>query len=194
MGLVRCGVEDERRETRDVGRCVVRRRIDLGDHDTGRASEVLAQLLVLGRQRFAVTAPRCIEFHEHILAGVQDDAIEAGADHHLDGPTVVLGLRLRFDIGHQTTRQVILHPLADGVSRRRLLFREEVILLARAILNAQTGRLAAQTKVLGVVDISDTVEFDEAQLSLVILGDRRECPQRPHPTSWRRSRQTTSRN
>lgn len=93
---------------------LVNSRIDLGDDDIFIFLEVLADLLVDRHQLFAVATPWSIELNQHVLGGVEDDAVEVASHQGLDrGGVPVVGKVLAEQVLLQLTVQVVLHEATD---------------------------------------------------------------------------------
>ena len=56
--------------------------IHLGDDDVFLILELLAELVPNGRQLFAVSAPRSVEFHQHVLGRIFCHGFKVFADQH----------------------------------------------------------------------------------------------------------------
>lgn len=115
--LVVGGEEVEGGETVDVNNVgvTVGSGVNLGDEHAGHLREGLGQLVVDGRQLLAVTAPRRVELHEHVLGLVKHDLFEALANEHVGTLALfsgdLLGLAESLGLAFQT----VGHEGLDGL-------------------------------------------------------------------------------
>lgn len=92
--------EFDGREALDLFGNVVERGVNLGDRDLVSVALVhLRELLVFGRESFAVAAPGGVELDEHVFLVIDDDVLVALRDHDCHGGFLFLRDRLALDAG-----------------------------------------------------------------------------------------------
>jgi hypothetical protein len=164
------------REASNVVGNVVGGSINLGNGDlVGESGVLLGQLIVLGGESLAVSAPGGVELEENILVVVDDEVLVALCDD--DGGARLLLLRdgVALDAGLDLALDELLDESANGlmadVLHGALLVVGELLVLGD-VLDGECGPGAdLKVEVAGVLTESGRVDGSEVDLSAVLLGD-----------------------
>lgn len=170
-------VELDGREASDRIRDVVGGGVDLGNGDLlGQITRVhLGELVVFGRKRLAVTAPRGIELQQDILVIVDDELLVALADNNGDRALLGLGDGLGLDTRLDLALQNILDELANGLGLDLFGLVEGVLDVLCGVLDGKGWeRLWLQIKVASVGTKQLGIQGDNVDGTAVLLGDRLE--------------------
>ena len=163
-------------EARDVIGNVVGGGINLGDGDlVGEGSVLLGELVVLGGEGLAVSAPGGVELKKNVLVVVDDEVLVALGDNHGGTRLLLLGNRLALDAGLNLALNELLNESADSlladVLGGTLLGVGELLVLGD-VLDGESGPGAdLKVKVAGVLAESGSVDGSEVDLSAVLLSD-----------------------
>lgn len=163
-------------EARDVIGNVVGGSVNLGDGDlVGEGGVLLGELVVLGREGLAVSAPGGVELKKNILVVVDNEVLVALGDDHGGTRLLLLGNRLALDAGLNLALNKLLNESADSLLADVLggtLLGEGVLLVLGDVLDGE-GRPGAdlEVKVAGVLTESGSVDGSEVDLSTVLLSD-----------------------
>jgi hypothetical protein len=170
--LLASGVKLDGREALDVIWHVVGGGIDLGDGDLVRVgSEQLGQLLVLGSEGLAVSAPRGVEFEKNILLVVNDVLLVGGGNDNVDA-LLLLGNGLRLDGRVDLAFKEILDELADGLLGDLFVLVVGELGVLGGVLNGEGGPLAnLEVEVASVLAEGLGVNGSKVDLALELLGD-----------------------
>merc|ERR1712065_68062 len=76
LGVISGRPHDKRGEALDLSWRVVGGGVDLGNHHVRVVLELLAELVILGREGLAVTAPRGVELDQHVLFRIEHDVVK----------------------------------------------------------------------------------------------------------------------
>ena len=171
------GLEElDGREARDVIGNVVGGGINLGDGDlVGEGRILLSELVVLGSESLAVSAPRSVELKKDVLVVVDDEILVALGDD--DSGTRLLLLRdgVGLDAGLNLALNELLNESADSLLADVLngtLLGVGVLLVLGDVLDGERGPGAdLKVEVAGVLAESGSVDGSEVDLSAVLLGD-----------------------
>ena len=163
-------------EARDVIGNVVGGGINLGDGDlVGEGSVLLGELVVLGGEGLAVSAPGGVELKKNVLVVVDDEVLVALGDNHGGTRLLLLGNRLALDAGLNLALNELLNESADSlladVLGGTLLGVRELLVLGD-VLDGESGPGAdLKVKVAGVLAESGSIDGSEVDLSAVLLSD-----------------------
>ena len=153
--------------------------IDLGDGDLlaqlGNVGVQSGELLVLGGQGLAVSAPGGVELDQDVLLVVNDNLLEVSANNDGDRTFLGLGNGLRLDTGVNLAIKDVLDELADllGVNLLGLVVR--VLGVLGNVLDSESGEvLGLEVEVASVGTEELSVESDNVDISTVLLSDRAE--------------------
>lgn len=171
------GLEElDGRETRDVIGDVVGGGVDLGDGDlVGESGVLLGELVVLGSESLAVSAPGGVELEEDVLVVVDDEVLVALCDDDGGARLLLLGDGLALDAGLDLALDELLNESANSlladVLDSALLGVGELLVLGD-VLDGECGPGAdLEVEVAGVLAESGSVDGSEVDLSAVLLGD-----------------------
>jgi len=171
------GLEElDGRKARDVIGNVVSGGINLGDSDlVGEGGVLLGELVVLGGEGLAVSAPGGVELKKNILVVVNNEILVALGDDHSGTRLLLLGNRLALDAGLNLALNELLNESADSLLADVLdgtLLGEGVLLVLGDVLDGESGPGAdLEVKVAGVLAESGSVDGSEVDLSAVLLGN-----------------------
>jgi hypothetical protein len=171
------GLEElDGREAGDVIGNVVGGGIDLGDGDlVGEGSELLSQLVVLGSEGLAVSAPGSVELKKDVLVVVDNEVLVALGDDHSGTRLLLLGDGVRLDAGLDLALNELLNESADSLLADVLdcaLLGVGVLLVLGDVLDGERGPGAdLEVEVAGVLAESGSVDGSEVDLSAVLLSD-----------------------
>lgn len=146
--------------------------VHLGDGDLVlHASVVLTELLPGRSKALAVTAPWSVEFDEDVLGVVEDDLVVLGANNNLDGAVVLRGDLSGLERGLESASGELGGPVLDGREGRNNT-RHGVLGSTLDVLDDESGPVVhLEVESLGVVGVLDSVDPDEVDLALVLLGN-----------------------
>ena len=163
-------------EARDVIGNVVGGGVNLGDGDlVGEGGVLLGELVVLGREGLAVSAPGGVELKKNILVVVDNEVLVALGDNHGGTRLLLLGNRLALDAGLNLALNELLNESADSLLADVLggtLLGEGVLLVLGDVLDGEGGPGAnLKVEVAGVLAESGSIDGSEVDLSAVLLSD-----------------------
>jgi hypothetical protein len=163
-------------EARDVIGNVVGGGVNLGDGDlVGEGRVLLGELVVLGGEGLAVSAPGGVELEENVLVVVNNEVLVALGDDHGGTRLLLLGNRLALDAGLDLATNKLLNESADSLLADVLsgtLLGEGVLLVLGDVLDGERGPGAnLEVEVAGVLAESGSVDGSEVDLSAVLLSD-----------------------
>jgi len=163
-------------EARDVIGNVVGGGVNLGDGDlVGEGRVLLGELVVLGGEGLAVSAPGGVELEENVLVVVDDEVLVALGDDHGGTGLLLFGNRLALDAGLDLATNELLNESADSLLADVLsgtLLGEGVLLVLGDVLDSERGPGAnLEVEVAGVLAESGSVDGSEVDLSAVLLSD-----------------------
>ena len=137
-----------------------------------------ARSRVLGRgegdSRFAVAAPRGVEFDQDVLLVVEDDVVVVERHDHGDGAFLFLRDRLRFDAGRKFPRDEVLDEGADILLRQLGSFKGVFLVLVDLLDGEGWPFVGWEVEVAGVGAKGFRVDGSEVDFSLVCFCDRFE--------------------
>jgi len=163
-------------EARDVIGNVVGGSVNLGDgHLVGEGGVLLGQIVVLGCESLAVSAPGGVKLDENILLVVDDKVLVALGDDDSGTSLLLLGDGLALDAGLDFASDKVLNERSDRllgkVLGRALLGVGELLVLGD-VLDGERGPGAdLEVQVAGVLAESGSVDGSEVDLSAVLLSD-----------------------
>lgn len=163
-------------EARDVVGDVVGGCVNLSDGDlVGEGGVLLGQLVVLGCESLAVSAPGCVELEENVLVVVDDEVLVALGDDYSGTGLLLLGDGLALDAGLDLAGDKVLNERADSLLANVLgsaLLGVGELLVLGDVLDGERGPAAdLEVQVAGVLAESGSVDGSEVDLSAVLLGD-----------------------
>ena len=166
-------------EARDVIGDVVGGGVNLGDSDlVGEGGELLGELIVLGSESLAVTAPGSVELEEHVLVVLDDEVLVVLGDDDGGGTLLLLRDGLALDAGLDLALDVLLDESTDGLGGEVLdgaLLGEGELLVLLDVLDGESGPGAdLDVQVASVLTESGGVDGSEVDLAAVLLSDRLE--------------------
>ena len=131
--------------------------------------------MVLGRaerdSRFAVAAPRGVEFDQDILLVVEDDVVVVERHDHGDGAFLLLRDRLRFYAGRKFPRDEVLDKGADIFLRQLGSFKGVFLVLVDLLDGEGWPFVGWEVEVAGVGAKGFGVDGSEVDFSLVCFSD-----------------------
>ena len=163
-------------EARDVIGNVVGGSVNLGDgHLVGEGGVLLGQLVVLGCESLAVSAPGGVELKEDVLVVVDNEVLVALGNDHSGTRLLLLGNGVGLDAGLNLALNELLNESADSlladVLDGTLLGVRELLVLGD-VLDGECGPGAnLEVEVAGVLAESGSVDGSEVDLSAVLLSD-----------------------
>jgi hypothetical protein len=163
-------------EASDVIGNVVEGGINLGDGDlVGESRVLLGQLVVLGSQSLAVSAPGSVELKKDVLVVVDNEILVALCDDDSCAGLLLLGNGLALDAGLNLALDELLNERADSLGAEVLdgtLLGVRELLVLRDVLDGECGPGASlEVEVTGVLAESGSVDGSEVDLSAVLLSD-----------------------
>ena len=173
--LVTGGEELDGREALDLIRDIVGSSVNLGNDNLVlelRVGVLGAEVVVLGGQSLAVTAPGGVELDEDILLVVEDNVIVVLGDNNGNGAVLGLGDGLRLDARLNLAGNKVLEELGDVVSGQLLLLVKGELLVLLDLLDGERGELVGlEVQVGGVSTEGLGVNDTNVDLALVLLSD-----------------------
>lgn len=163
-------------EARDVIRDVVGGGVDLGNgHLVGESGVLGGELVVLGSESLAVTAPRGVELEKDVLVVIDDLSLVALGDDDGGGTLLLLGDGLALDAGLDLALDVLLNERANGLLGEVLdgtLLAEGELLVLLNVLDGESGPSAnLKVEVATVLTESGGVDGSEVDLAAVLLSN-----------------------
>jgi hypothetical protein len=146
--------------------------VDLGDDDL--VTEILVEsgeLIVLGGQSLAVTAPWGVELEEDILVVLDDKVVVGVGDNDGDWSLLLLWNWLRLDGWRDLALGVVLNKLGDGLLGELLILWEWELGVLGGFLDSESWPLGLKVEVWSVSTESDGVNGSEVDLALELLSE-----------------------
>jgi len=177
--LLAGGVQLDGREASDGVGHIVGSGIDLSHNnlllELRDISVQSGELLVLGSQSLAVTAPGRVELDENVLLVVNDNLLVVLADDSGDGSFLGLGDGLGLDARLNLAGQNVLDELADLLGVELLLLVVGVLCVLAGLLDSEGGELLRlQVQVAGVSTEELGIQGDNVDVTTVLLSDGTE--------------------
>lgn len=163
-------------EAGDVIGDVVGGGVDLGNgHLVGESGVLGGELVVLGSESLAVTAPRGVELEKDVLVVINDLSLVALGDDDGGGTLLLLGDGLALDAGLDLALNVLLNERANGLLGEVLdgtLLAEGELLVLLDVLDGESGPSAnLEVEVATVLTESGGVNGSEVDLAAVLLSN-----------------------
>jgi hypothetical protein len=164
------------RETSDVIGNVVEGGVNLGNGDLVSESGVLlGQLIVLGGQSLAVSAPRSVELEENVLVVVDNEILVALCDNDGRAGLLLLGNGLALDAGLNLALDELLNERANSLGAEvldgTLLGVGELLVLGDVLDGERRPGASLKVEVTGVLAESGSVDGSEVDFSTVLLSN-----------------------
>lgn len=169
------GEELDGGEALDLIGNVVGSGVDLGNDNLVlevAVGELGSELIVLGGESLAVTAPGSVELEEDILVVIEDNVVVALGNNNGDGALLGLGDGLGLDAGLNLAGNEVVDELGNLVVGDLLLLVEGELLVLGDLLDSERGELVGlEVQVAGVSTESLSINGGEVDLAAVLLSN-----------------------
>jgi hypothetical protein len=160
-------------ESLDIIRNIIGSGVNLGDGNlVAEWLEKLSQLVVLGRQGLAVSAPWGVELNKNILGIVKNNLLVVVGNNHGNGTVLLLWDRLRLDAWLDLARVELLNEFANLLGSNGLAVLVGEFLVLDGVLDGKGGPFAnLEVQVSSMLTKSLGVNGCEVDLAMVLLGE-----------------------